>query len=187
MANRSWLLLALLAAFPAVRASADDEADVENYRLTMPVVRKLQRVQENLYESIKKDPSQATKFKKILDDGLDQPLASMVKKVDGVPEVKQAIAKAGLTTREYLLATLAMFEAGMSQAMLQAPAADTSKLPAGVRANMKFMEQNRAEFTQMQKRTQEIESATKKLTARGAKKDTEADEEPPADEGPDKQ
>ena len=183
----SFAVLALLVASSAgyAKSKGDDQAELENYRLTMPVLKKMGQVQENIFASIKKDPSVATKYKKGLDDA-DQSLDATVKKMDGVPELKQAITKAGLTTREFLLATVAMLQAGMAGAMLQHSGGDASKLPPGVRANMKFLEDNRAALEQMQKRTQEIERETEKLTGKKTKEGEEAEEEPPADDRPDK-
>jgi len=183
----SFAVLALLVASSTGQAKSkgDDQADVENYRLTMPVLKKMVQVQENLFESIKKDPSVATKYQRVIEIS-DESLDATVKKMDGVPELKQALAKAGLTTREFLLATVTMVQAGMAAAMARQPRADPSKLPANVRANMKFLEQNRAALAQMQKRTDEIEREAKKLTAQKPKEGEEAEEEPPADDGPDK-
>jgi len=93
----------------------------------------------------------------------------------------------GLFDAQYLLATLVMFQAGMAEAMLKNSGADATKLPAGVRANRKFMEQNQAALLQMHKRSKEIERETKKLTARDASKGDEAEEEAPPDESADKQ
>jgi hypothetical protein len=190
MRRRSlFAVLALFASSPAVHAASksDDLAELQNYRLTLPVLKKLGQVQENIYDSIKKDPSVATKYQSDRDHGSDQSLEGAVKKMDAVPELKHAIDKAGLTTREYFLATMAMVQAGMAQMMLKGAGADASKLPSGVRANMKFMEQNQAAFAQIQNRSREIERETKKLTARKASKDEEAGEEPPSDESADKQ
>jgi hypothetical protein len=185
MTMRSSLaVLAVLVAFAAPRAKADDTAEVQNYRLTMPVVKKFERVQESLYQSIRKDPSLATKYDKTPDDGSDQSIAATVKRMDAMPELKQAVVKAGLTTREYLLATLAMLQVGMAHAMSQSRGADTSKLPANVRANLKLMEQNKAEFDRIQQRSAEIRREMEKLTAKKARK---GDEPPPADDEPDKQ
>src|SRR6185503_15025072 len=106
-ARASFAVLALLVASSAgyAKSKGDDQAELEKYRLTMPVLKKMGQVQENIFASIQKDPSVATKYKKGLDDA-DQSLDATVKKMDGVPELKQAIAKAGLTTREFLLATV---------------------------------------------------------------------------------
>jgi len=185
--HASFAVLVVLLSSSAVRAdSRADEAQIENYRLTMPVVKKMAQVQENVYAAIKKDPSLAAKYDTGVHDVSDESLDSMVKKMDSMPEVREAIAKVGLTTREYLIATLAMFEAGMAGAMQHNQVGNTGRLPAGVRANMKFMEENRAAFAELQKRSQEIEREKKKLTQKKTKEGEEAEEEPPADDGPDK-
>jgi len=165
---------------------ADDETELQNYRLTMPVVKKLVQVQENLFASVKRDPSLATRYKKNLDDAFDGSLDAAVKKFDSVPELKQAIAKAGLTTREYLLATLGVVQAGMASAMTPRSGPDTRKLPGAIRANMKFMEENRATFADLQKRLDELDREAKKLTG-GKRRNDEEPADQPAEEERDKQ
>jgi hypothetical protein len=81
----------------------------------------------------------------------------MAKRFDRIPEMKQAIVKSGLTPRQYMLATMAMLQAGMSAAALEIPGADKSKIAPGVQANIAFMKAHKTEMDRMQARAKEIE------------------------------
>jgi|1185.fasta_scaffold16392_3 hypothetical protein len=173
---------ALLASSFAAQAKSKDQADAEelqNYRLSLPVVKKLAQVQENIYSSLKANPSLADKYKDKEDhDASNESLDQTVKKIEKIPELKQAIVKAGLTPREYFVASLAMAQATMASAMAEAP----DSLPSGLRANMAFVKSHQAELTKMQKRAEEIERETKKATGQ-EKKQVPGDDQPSDDEG----
>lgn len=63
-------------------------------------------------------------------------LDEMVARVEAVPGVKAAITSAGLTTRDYLVFTLSLFQNGMAAWALSQPG---GKLPAGTSmANVNF-------------------------------------------------
>lgn len=69
-------------------------------------------------------------------------LDQMVARVEAVPGVKAAITTAGLTTREYLVFTLSLFQNGMAAWALAQPG---GKLPAGTSmANVNFYRAHQA-------------------------------------------
>jgi hypothetical protein len=84
-------------------------------------------------------------------------LDDMAKQFDRIPEMKQAIVKSGLTPRQYMLATMAMVQAGMSAAVMGIPGADKSKIAPAVQANIAFMKAHKTEMDRMQARAKEIE------------------------------
>lgn len=165
------------------RSMADADAkEVENYKLSVPVLKKLERVQENLYAAVKSNPSLAKKYKKDEAGSANESLEETARKMDGIPELKSAVSKAGLTTREYLVAAMALFQAAMADQLSQMQGADVGSLPAGVRANAAFVKSHKAEVDRMTKRMKELDAESKKASG-GKQNDGPADDEsPPPDE-----
>jgi hypothetical protein len=166
--RRSAVVAAALAiAAPLAAQSAPPDADVkavESFHLTMPVLNRIAQVQENMYATMKAHPELAKKYAdERAEQADDDPtsLDEMAKKLDRVPEMKAAVIKAGFTPRDYMIATMAMFQAAMASAVLQMPGADQSKLPATARANAAFLKAHAAEFQKLQLRGQEMEKLTR--------------------------
>lgn len=155
-------------------AKADARA-IERYRLTPALLTKISKVQDNIYAMLKADPTLAKKYANMKDDddenGEDaQTIDEMAKKLNSVPELKRAIAKAGLTSREYMIASLAMFQASMATALAEMPGADKSAITPTVKANMAFLKAHKAEMDRMNARALEIQKLT------GEAKEAENDE-----------
>ena len=75
------------------------------------------------------------------------------------PGAAAALAKEGLTPREFAKCTLALLQAAMVKGFSQGKV-DMAKLPAGINpANIKFIEENEKELTELQK---EMQGAVKK-------------------------
>jgi hypothetical protein len=140
------------------RAEADAK-EIQAYRLTSSTLTKLGQVQENLYAVLKAHPDLGKQHANSREDREDEPntLDDMAKRFDRIPEMKQAIVKSGLTPRQYMVATMAMLQAGMSGAAMEMPGADKSKIAPGVRANIAFMKAHKTEMDRMQARAKEIE------------------------------
>ncbi|NUO64033.1 MAG: hypothetical protein HOQ12_03150 [Gemmatimonadaceae bacterium] len=159
-------------------AQADARA-MERYRLTPAVLAKLARVQDNMYAMLKADPSLVKKYAKQKDESNEedepQTIDAMAKKLDEVPELKRAITRSGITTREYMLASLAMFQAMMASAVMEMPGADKSKIPATVSANVAFLKAHKAEMDRMNARNLEIQKLTKQQEE---SEDADAEQEP---------
>lgn len=69
-------------------------------------------------------------------------IAAMSARIDKVPAARAAIQSAGLTTREYLVFSFAVFQAGMAAWSLEQPG---GKLPPGVtQASVDFYNRNKA-------------------------------------------
>lgn len=72
-------------------------------------------------------------------------VATMAAKLDGVPAARAAVQAAGLTSRQYVVYSLALMENGFAAYM---PAG--SKLPAGINpANVEFMRSHAAEMDKL--------------------------------------
>lgn len=152
----------LAAQGPADAKAAADLKAVESYTLTVPVLKKMAQVQENMYASARANPELAKKYASTASDDDDpQTIDEMAKRLDRIPEIKAAVTKAGFTSREYMIATMAMFQGAMASAVLDMPGADKGKLSPNVRANAAFIKAHTAELTQMQVRAKEIEKLTR--------------------------
>jgi hypothetical protein len=158
------------------QASADAKA-IENFTLSMPVLKKMAQVQENMYASVKGHPELAKKYAgQSMDDEDANTIDEMARRLDRIPEIKAAVAKAGFTSREYMIATMALFQASMASAVLDMPGAEKGKLSANVRANAAFVKAHMAELNQMQARAKKIQKLTK--PSEDADDDSGAEEKP---------
>jgi len=171
-------LVLFAAPSPAGAKSKNDAdlAELQNYRLTERVLKKLAQVQDSIYASIKADPGLATRYEKktaLGNESLDQ----SVRRIESIPELKEAIVKAGLTPREFFVAGMAL-----AQAAFASMARDQGNVPAAVRANMSFLKTHEAELTQMQKVSSDIKAETDKATAKAKKEQADTAEDKPAGE-----
>jgi hypothetical protein len=158
------------------RTAADVKA-IESFRLTMPVLDRMVQVQENMYATVKAHPELAKKYagRNDEDDGDANSIDDMAKRLEKVPELKAAIIKAGFTPRDYMIATMATFQAAMTSAVLDMPGADRSKVPANALANATFLKAHGAEMQRMQARAKELE---KLMKAQAGHADEDAEEAP---------
>ena len=161
-------LAAIVFAVAAASAplAAQNDADVkaiESFRLTVPVLNRMAQVQENMYATVKAHPELAKKYAEDKDDDEEdaKTLDDMARRLDKVPEFKAALIKAGFTPRGYMVATMAMFQAAMTAAVLDMPGADKSKVSANTMANVAFLKAHAAEMQRMQARAKEIDKLTK--------------------------
>jgi len=173
------------AAQQASSGSSSMDADtraISNYRLTIGTIRKMAQVQENMYAIAKANPGLKAKYAALEKQQENEPepktIDEMVKRFDRVPEMKQAIVKAGLTPREYVLATFAAFQAGMTMAVMEMPGASKTPPPGVVAENIAFLKANKAEFDRMQVRSREIEREMKKLAGEEEEEEEMIEEEP---------
>ncbi|KIF83487.1 hypothetical protein [Noviherbaspirillum autotrophicum] len=98
-------LLALLFSL-CLAAAAHAAADPDRYLLTVATLQKM--------EAVNKDLSKLKISKKSDEDDDDnQSVEEFAKKLDADPRVKAALAKNGMTSMDFSLATYAMFAAGM--------------------------------------------------------------------------
>lgn len=133
------LALALLALSLAAPAAA--QSDFQRHALTVSMIEK--------HGAATKDLQKVVKRKKEDDDGdrTEQTVDELVKELDATLGVKPVLARHGLSTREYALTTLALFQAGFYLAM--EPSMDKKKgaqllasYPAETRANIELLRKN---------------------------------------------
>jgi hypothetical protein len=158
-------LAAVASAAPLAAQDAPADADleaVESFRLTAPVLARLAQVQENMYATVKAHPELARKYAAQPDDQDEaKTIDQMAKKLDRVPEMKAAVIKAGFTPRDYMIATMAAFQAAMTSAVLDMPGADRSRVPANAKANADFLKAHAADLQRMQARSMELQKLMK--------------------------
>lgn len=167
--NRLTAIAFTVAAAGAPLAAQDVQSDadmkaIESFHLTMPVMNKMAQVQENMFATVKAHPELAKKYANQKDDDDDEDAKSiddMAKKLDRVPEFKAAVIKAGFTPREYMIASMATFQAAMTSAVLDMPGADKSRVSANAKANAAFLKAHAAEMQRMQARSVELEKLMK--------------------------
>lgn len=160
-------------ALPAQQPDARDQADMKeimSYRLTEPTFGKLVKVQDDIYAALKANPDLAKRYRSPFGaqgseatHGID----GIVAAVDRVPELKRAIASAGLTTRQYLLASAAVMQAMMLDAMMQMYGNAPGDLPGALKENLAFLNAHRTEVDRMRSRGAEIDRLTRRAQGEG--------------------
>ena len=120
-------------------AFADDLEEVSKYALTDAGLAKFAKATQNLAAL----PGACEEDEE--DDSNAQSIDDLVAKLDATPGAKAAVQSAGMTTREFVVFTFAMMQAGMAAWAQSQP---NAKLPAGIsQANIDFYKKNEAALT----------------------------------------
>ncbi len=146
------MLLDLAAPAPA-QSQASADAALETYQLTMANVRKMGTGYEKMDAALKANPALAAKLAK--QEGASS-VQDVVNRFDAEPVLRQAIAGAGLSTRDLVLTQFATFTAGLNDFAVKSGAKPPTA-PAAA-ANLRLYQQNRAEFEQLGARLKQLES-----------------------------
>jgi hypothetical protein len=141
--------------FAAAPVAAQSQADadlkaISAYTLTIPKYKQYLDASVNVATAAAKDPSLEAKF----EDFGNKSLSEQIKVMEGVPQIRSAIAATGLTTRDYVLTQGALLQAGMAYAMAKGTGmpVDSVVKKAGVsRANLEFYQKNEAEIARLAK------------------------------------
>ena len=157
LALRSRVFTLMLAAPFAISTAAaqsgkedKDSKAISSYTLTMPKYKQLMQAMLNLGKAAQKDPTLASAIEESGSKSLDQMAAGYNAK----PSVRQAIADAGLTSREFAVGQMALLQAGMSYGVMKQYklTADSVHKATGVSiANLEFYRANEAEIDRMTK------------------------------------
>ncbi|HEX6910293.1 MAG TPA: hypothetical protein VF142_07855 [Longimicrobium sp.] len=116
---------------------------VGNYQLTMDGVRKLVRVGQSLAELQARRPELADSARL---GGFDP--NAMYEKINGIPEVRDAVTRAGMSPREYSVAMAALFQAVMVYQMRERGVSMPQQVPVN-EANVEFVEEHLDEIQQV--------------------------------------
>lgn len=133
----------------AHKMTADDIA-LRNYTLTMDKLEKLRDAMLNMKAYIMAHPEDSTKW----DDQAshdDESLLQTADRMDKIPPMKAAFRKAGITSRDYMLGSMAYFQAamlaGVQDAQEQAGKKTAIKIPYNMNpANLEFVRKHKAEI-----------------------------------------
>jgi hypothetical protein len=148
------LLVAML--FPALNAQAPvpdrDRDELAHYTLTMDKVTHVMQSFADLAALAKTNPQMAAAVQSSADK--NQSLADIDRRVAAYPQLVAVFAQHGLTSHEFLVVELTLFQSMMALAGKQA-GADPAKLAADAHINpdnITFVEQHRAELEELQKK-----------------------------------
>ena len=146
-------------AFATTPASAQSwsglwrDPEVENYELSMEKVRKVVDVLGAVVSDAEATAKIDRDFKELTKTKPKPTVADVTALVERQPVVRNAISKAGLTTREYLLSSSAVANAGLHLTLGRQTQGGAPPQTAAQKANVALLEKNRAEW---QKLEQEI-------------------------------
>ena len=143
----AWIVFLVVPVVAAAQSSEDLKAygeytlNLENYQQYLDAALNLANVAVMDSEVAKRVNGMGT-----------QPLAEQVKQLNGFPEARGAIAKTGLTTREFVLVQGAALQAGMAHALVKSGKLSTDKAikrPGVSRANLEFFQKNEARISRL--------------------------------------
>ena len=137
------------------RSSADPNLKkITDYRLTIEVVRKWAKAAKDLKRLEGDYPELAD-----ADFSDSASLDDMAAFLDDIPEARDAIKKAGLGTREYVVVSFAVMQAAMAQWLME-QGTPRDKIAANMSihpANLAFVEKHKAEIAAINKELKELE------------------------------
>jgi hypothetical protein len=147
------LVVALLAAVCGEQAHSAGGGDADlrelsRYQLTMVDVRKYAAANANLAKHPKNEQDENDAEE---DEGDNESLDEMVARIESIPIARKAVEAAGLSARQYVVITMALFQASLAQYAVD-QGADPGKIAreTGVNpANIRFVKEHKAELEQM--------------------------------------
>jgi hypothetical protein len=185
------LLPAALPAQGARPAAAGKRTDPEyqmvaRHALTHAEVKRWIAAQRGLIALQRAHPELREKYRALdRDEGEAQSIAEQARALDQVPEMRRELAKAGLTSRAYLITTWAMFTSGMYAEMLKQGLMKEADVPAEIpRANFAVLQAFAKEFDEVRRETQRLEREQRARAdeEEALDEDEGDDEDDPADE-----
>jgi hypothetical protein len=149
------LALPCLLSVPAMAQSAGDKdlKEFSAYTWTMPKYKQLMAAMVNLGKAAQHDPKIGASLENSGNLSIDQAAA----RYGAVPAVKQALADAGMTPRQYAVAIGAWLQTAMSYGVMKQYklSVDSVSKTTGVsKANLEFFRANEAEIERMGKEMQ---------------------------------
>lgn len=178
-ARRALLLTAAaavaLAGRPAEARAQDDMATLAAYRLTAGKLERFAQATRNVFAAAA-DPAVRAQMKQLEDDGDDEPsIGDLAARLDRVTPVRAAIAKSGMSTRDYVTFQFSLLQASVAVAVMDMQPG--TKLPEGTpQANVDFVRQHKARLDAL---TAEVKKMEALLKAGDDDDDAPDDDDPP--------
>ena len=147
---------AMLVALATTPASAQHwsgfwrDPEVANYELTMEKVRQAVDVLRAVSSDAETSAALDREFKELAKTKPKPTVADVTTLMERQPVVRNAISKAGLTTREYLLSSSAMSNAGLHMTLSRQTQSGAPPQTAAQKANVALLENNRAEWQKLE-------------------------------------
>jgi hypothetical protein len=139
------LLPARLSAQTIAQEIELEQAELRQYRLTMPKIRQMAAATLAFAKDVESDPALAKKLKESTEPE-PRTLVEFVSRIDKEPKLAAAVKAAGLTSREYATLTLCYYPAFMAYgAKKEGKGVPKDILPD----NLKLIEANEAELTRL--------------------------------------
>jgi hypothetical protein len=150
---RTFAALSLVSALMTSTASAQSQGDkdlkaISGYTLTMPKYKQMMTAMLNLGKAAQQNPGISAALENSADATLDQ----MIGRLNAVPQARNAIADAGLSTREFALIEMASLQAGMAYGLtkqLHLTPDSVAKTTGVSKGNLEFFRTNEAELERM--------------------------------------
>jgi hypothetical protein len=161
--------VALLIALATTPASAQywsglwRDPEVENYELSMEKVRKVVDVLRAVTSDAKAMAKIDRDFKELTKTKPKPTVADVSALMERDPVVRNAISKAGLTTREYLLSSSAVANAGLHMTLRSQSQTAGPPLTAAQKANVALLEKHREEWQKIEEEFKRIAEKTIKV------------------------
>ena len=134
-------------------AAGGDLDDISRYELTMERMDRIYAAQRNIALAIR-DMTPAEREAMETTGGGSATLAEFARGIESNPKIRQAIADAGMSPREYATATMAMVSASMAASALHMrPTENQDSLAREMHANpanVRFLRENEAELARKQ-------------------------------------
>lgn len=147
------LLPSRLSAQTIAQEINQEQAELRQYRLTMPKIRQMAAATLAFAKEVESNPALAKKLKENTDPE-PRTLADLVARIDKEPRLAAAVQAAGLTSREYATLTLCYYPAMFAYSAKKQGA--IKELPKDILPdNVKLIESNEAELTRL---NQELEA-----------------------------
>jgi hypothetical protein len=164
----AFVAVALLVASTTSPASAQSwsglwrDPEVENYQLTMDKVRKVVDVMRAVASDAEAMAKIDRDFRELARTRPKPTVADVSALVERQPVVRNAISKRGLTTREYLLSSTAVTNAGLHMTLRRQSQNGAPPQTAAQKANVALLEEHRAEWQKIEEEFKRIAGATTK-------------------------
>lgn len=143
------------AAIERTGAEARDAAAVRDFRLTMDHVRGYAAATENVMNRAEADPAFRARVEGLHDDG-DASMDETIRRMEGVPELRREIERAGISADDYIRTIMSLAAIG-SHVMMREMGHEAEATEWVSERNLAFFEENRAEIEEVMQRVQEMD------------------------------